>query len=79
MPPSSAKFIRQRYKPFFAQRDVQSVWLDIGSLDQQLNDPRLLCRKELVPKRVEFGQRLADLIFGGTGILRARLLFRCER
>src|SRR4051794_30588715 len=41
--------------------DLDPVFLDVDLLDQQLDDPGLLSREELVPKRVEAFESLAHL------------------
>ena len=39
---------------------------DVDPLDQQLDDPRLLGREQLIPKRIEPLQRLAHIGFAET-------------
>ena len=51
-------------QPLGPQPDVGAVRADIDPLDQQLDDPRLLGREQLVPERVEPLQRLAHLGLG---------------
>jgi hypothetical protein len=52
----------------------QAVGLDLYPLDQELDNARLFGREQLVPDRVEFGERAADLLLGDTGVLATRCL-----
>ena len=44
----------------------------IDPLDQQLHDPRLLGREQLVPQRIELEQRLPRLVLGDVVLLGPR-------
>jgi hypothetical protein len=43
----------------------------VDPLDQQLHDPRLLGREQLIPQRVELRQRLARFVLGDVVLLGA--------
>jgi hypothetical protein len=51
----------ERPKSINAEAQLKTVRLDLYTLDQELDDARLLCGEQIVPQRVEAEQCLADL------------------
>ena len=75
----SRALAHQARQPVGAKPDGHAVGPDRHLLDQQLHDPRLLGREQLVPERVELRERLAHLGLGDVRrLLRARRA-RCRR
>jgi hypothetical protein len=58
-------------EPVRPQPDLDAVHPDVDPLDQQLHDPRLLGREQLVPQGIELEQRLARRVVGDFVLLRA--------
>ena len=57
-PPAARHFPYQSGQPVRPQPDFDAVSPHVDPLDQQLDDPRLLGREQLVPQRLELVQRL---------------------
>ncbi|MGV3633152.1 MAG: hypothetical protein ACO1NY_02305 [Pseudorhodoplanes sp.] len=49
-------------EPLGPPADFRAIQADLNPLDEQLHDPGLLGRKQLVPKRIEPLQRLASAL-----------------
>ena len=54
----------QTDKSVDAQPEAHAIDIHVNPLDQQLHDPGLLGREQLVPERVELQQRLPRLVLG---------------
>jgi hypothetical protein len=65
LPPSwSSHFLRQPGEPVLPQPDFDAVHPQVDPIDQEVHDPSLLAREQLVPQRVELQQRLPRLVPG---------------
>ena len=63
-PPAARHFPHQPGEPVRPQPDLDAVHPHVDPLDQQLHDPRLRGREQLVPQRVELGERRPRLVLG---------------
>ena len=61
---TAGEFVDEAGDPAGAEPDADAIDSDRDVLDQELDDPRLLGREELVPERIELKQRLPDLGLG---------------
>ena len=64
--------------PFGRSRTSTPSHPHVDPLDQQLHDPRLLGREQLVPQRVELQQRLPHLVLGDVVLLGPRRAPRAD-
>ena len=77
-PPVARHFPHQAGQPVRPKPDLHAVHPHLDPLDQQLHDPRLLGREQLVPQRVELQQRLPRLVLGDVVLLGPRRAPRAD-
>jgi len=66
------EIFRQARKSIDPKPDLNSAFLYVDALDQQLNDTRLLGREELVPQRVQLSERVTHLSLRDRVVLAPR-------
>ena len=72
-PPSARHLAHQPSEPVRPQPDLHAgVRQHVHPIDQQLHDPRLFGREELVPQRVELGEGVPSLVLGDVVLLGPR-------
>jgi hypothetical protein len=80
LPPSCGqRFCAPARRSRRPQPDLRAVHPHIDPLDQQLHDPRLLGREELVPQRIELGERSPrSSVTSSCSARAARHVHRCR-
>jgi hypothetical protein len=63
------EILEEAGEPVRAQADLDAVLPNVHSLDDELDDARLLGREELLPERIEADQSLPDLAFRNTAVM----------